>query len=410
MERADAAPFPRESRLMHNAAFVVATASVLLTGLVVAVRLRLPSRLDALLAWGLLCAAEVVALVVLLGWVGALRTGWLLVGSLAVLGIVGLAVRGPAFTSARMETRAEFRALRADLTWKNIRNVPLAAFLAVLAIGQVTWSRIRGLGASADGVGHPDVPHARGRVLGAARSDRRHPLRDLHQRLPYEREATFAWPAVLLPFGRAREPRTAPVRPPRRGGDGRHRARDRCPSIRRASSPRASSSCPRWWRNRWRCPRRPGSCRRVSRRVRLPPARTQSLGLLQGGSDSQRSRDWPSSTWCSRASPPGSAWGARRSGLRTWACWRSSSPGCSSRRVGSELLRPAPAFRSRRRGRRSRPAARHLLVRAQRRRAPEPALSLECRSRRRGAPARPAGRSHVRVIVARNQVRPRSKT
>jgi hypothetical protein len=105
---------PCPARLMHNAAFLAATASVLVAGLLVAIRLRLPSRLDTLLAWGVLCVGEVVGLVLLLGWIGALRTGWLVLASLVVLAVVGLGVRGPSSRGATSAPRRWPRSWRSS--------------------------------------------------------------------------------------------------------------------------------------------------------------------------------------------------------------------------------------------------------------------------------------------------------
>jgi hypothetical protein len=68
--------------------------------------------------------------------------------------------------------------------------------------------RVRRLGAAPHGMGHAHVPHARGRVLGATRSDRAHALPVLHQRLPAQRGADVHV-AGRAPFGRARQPRSS---------------------------------------------------------------------------------------------------------------------------------------------------------------------------------------------------------
>ena len=183
---------------MYNAAFLAATASVLVAGLLVAIRLRLPSRLDTLLAWGVLCVGEVVGLVLLLGWIGALRTGWLFLGSLVVLAIVGLGVRGPAFSGAAAETRTKLRAFRTELTWTNVRTAPLAAFLAVLAVGQVAWCAFAAWALPPTGwdtltYHMPAVAYwvQRGQIV-------RTPYQFFTNVYPLNGELTFTWPAVLL--------------------------------------------------------------------------------------------------------------------------------------------------------------------------------------------------------------------
>jgi hypothetical protein len=183
---------------MHNAAFVVATLAVLVTGLLVAVRLRLPSRLDALLAWGVLCIGEVLALMLFFGWIGALRTGWLLLGSVVVLAVVGITARGPTFAEARREARTKVRVFRTDLAWTNLRAVPLAVFLALLATAQVAWSAFAGWALPPNGYDTfwyhgPAVAYwvQQGKIV-------RTPYSFLTNVYPLNADLTFAWPAAIL--------------------------------------------------------------------------------------------------------------------------------------------------------------------------------------------------------------------
>jgi Dolichyl-phosphate-mannose-protein mannosyltransferase len=182
---------------MYNVAFIVGTAAVLVTGLLVAISLRLPSRLDALLTWILLCVAEVVALALLLGWIGALRSGWLVLGSIVVLAVVSVAVRGNLRDSwARLGE--QLRSLRGELTWANLRATPLAAFLALLASAQVAWSAFAGWALPPNGydtqVYHlPAVAYwvQRGQIVKT-------PYLFFTNVYPLNGELTFAWPAALL--------------------------------------------------------------------------------------------------------------------------------------------------------------------------------------------------------------------
>ena len=183
---------------MHAVAFAIATAAVLLAGLLVAVRLALPSMLETLLAWALLSVAEVMALVMLLGWVGALRSGWLVLGSVVVLLGVGVALKGGRFAEARAHAGAQSRRLRAFVSWTNLRAAPLAAFLSALAIGQVAYVAFAGWALPPTGYDTltyhlPSVAYwvQRGQIV-------RTPYSLLTNVYPLNAELTFAWPAVLL--------------------------------------------------------------------------------------------------------------------------------------------------------------------------------------------------------------------
>ena len=382
---------PCTSRLMHNAAFLAATASVLVAGLLVAIRLRLPSRLDTLLAWGMLCVGEVVGLVLLLGWVGALRTGWLLLGSLVVLAIVGLGVRGPAFSGAAAETRTKLRAFRTELTWTNVRTAPLAAFLAVLAAGQVAWCGFAAWALPPTGwdtltYHMPAVAYwvQRGQIV-------RTPYQFFTNVYPLNGELTFAWPAVLLhsdalvnlgqiPFALLGAAGTAVIA--------------RTVGVRRSAAVVAASLfllAPV-----------------VAQQMAVPYVDLalagsflaafafllrglQSLGLLQGGSAA-------ATTVTTGRRLPG-ADGRRGGGRCGEQGIRARVPRGvvarrrrrARRRVGERSAPPGFRAPSRGRVRGSRPAAGDVLVHAQPDRAREPALSVERGGRRRRAPARPAG-------------------